>query len=111
MKCFLAIVVVAALALGCAGGQSGKSDGQPSTSPAQELTGVVVAIAADRRTVTVDHEQVSNAMGSMRMDYAIEDPRILEGMDPGRRFRGYFEERSGRPVITAMELLPGSPAK
>lgn len=111
MKCFLAIVGVVALALGCAGGQSGKNEGQPSTSRAQELDGVVVAIAADRRTVTVDHERVSNGMASMRMDYVVEDPRLLEGVDPGRRFRGRFEERSGRVVITAMELLPGSPAK
>lgn len=105
-----ALALGAILALACGEGRPREAT-RPSPSAEQEVSGVIVAVAADRRTVTVDHERVEGTMASMRMDYSVDDPRLLEGAGPGTRFRARFVEKSGRAVITALELLPGSPAR
>lgn len=88
-----ALTGVLALALACGGG--------PTTG---EGDGIVRAVDRDAGRVTLDHGTIPGMMEAMRMDYAVADPTLLEGLEPGDEV--YFEvvEKDGTYTITEIEL-------
>ena len=56
----------------------------PSQSPARPpVTGMVVSVDAERRTLVVSHEAIEGVMGPMTMPFEVRDPRELDGLTPG----------------------------
>ena len=68
-----------------------------------EIKGNVVAIAADRNSVTLDHEDIPGLMKAMKMEFRVADPKSLDGLSPGDRVRGRLKVESGDYVITRLE--------
>src|SRR5438093_13494706 len=78
---------------GC--GDGGKEKPQPQTAPpaaAQgpqyDIRGKVVSVSADKKAVNVDHEAIPGVMMAMKMEYAVENPQMLEGLKAGDAVQG-----------------------
>lgn len=52
-----------------------------------ELRGQVVAVNAERREITVKHEDIRGFMPAMTMPFTIRDERLLRGREPGETIR------------------------
>jgi protein SCO1 len=68
-----------------------------------EIKGNVVAIAADRSSVTLDHQDIPGLMKAMKMEFRVADPKSLDGFSLGDRVRGRLKAGSGDYVITRLE--------
>jgi Cu/Ag efflux protein CusF len=116
MRAILMIGVLStALAVACGGG-GGSTGGPPAGSPSaaaapaespaaaataktHDIRGRIEAIGADRRTVTLDHEEIPGVMAAMKMEYQVQDPAVLEGLKAGDRVQGQIEVRPGDQYV------------
>jgi protein SCO1 len=99
MKWFVLPGAFVALTLaGCGSGGPRKADDKD-----YEIKGTVVAVAADRSSVTLDHEDIPGLMKAMKMEFRVADPKSLDGLSPGDRVRGRLKAGSGDYVITRLE--------
>jgi Cu/Ag efflux protein CusF len=106
----LLVLSVPVLLAGCKDGGSNTPRG--SAGQEYDIKGKVVAVAADKRSVTLDHEEIPGLMKAMEMKYPVEDPKVLEGLQPGDRVQGRLREQSGNYTITRLEKLPaGAPGQ
>ena len=89
----------------------GRPAGTPAGSPvaggaevkSYEIRGRIAAIAEDRRTVTLDHEEVPGLMPAMKMDYRVDDAAVLRGLAAGDQVHGRFDVRPGpQYVVTSL---------
>jgi Cu/Ag efflux protein CusF len=91
------LVLVAVLTLGC----------QPAAEQAQqkeyEISGKVIAVDADKKTVTLDHEDIPGLMAAMEMDFKVEDPSAVKGVTVGDQVQGKLQVKSGEYIITHLE--------
>jgi len=55
------------------------------TPPAKEyeVKGQIVSVDAAHGEVLLDHEDIKNFMPAMTMSYKVEDPKLLQGKEPG----------------------------
>src|SRR5262249_321165 len=67
--------------------------------------GKVVDIAPDRKSVTLDHEDIPGLMKAMKMKFRIADAKLLDGVQPGDTVRGRLKVQDGDYVITHLEKL------
>jgi protein SCO1/2 len=77
-----------------------------SATRTYDVRGSVVAIAPDRLTVSLDHEEIPGLMAAMKMDYQVEDARMLEGLKAGDRVAGRLQDRDGAYLIVSLEKQP-----
>ncbi len=93
----MALLVTLALA-GCGGGPTGK--GSDSESKQYDIKGTIVSLAPDRKAVTLDGEEIPGLMKAMKMEYRVEDAKVLEGVKPGDPVHGKLKVKSGDYIIT-----------
>jgi protein SCO1 len=67
------------------------------------ITGRVTMIAADKKAVTLDHEDIPGLMPGMEMEFTVEDPQILENIEPGAEVQGRLRVQDGQYVITELQ--------
>lgn len=67
-----------------------------------DLHGKVVTVDKDRKTVTLDHEDIPGLMQGMEMEFKVENPQLLEGVAVGDQVHGRLEDRSGDYTITSL---------
>src|SRR4051794_7556174 len=104
-------VRVAAAALAVVGGcgrPAGPADGAPAVQgPRREsrtvadypLVGVVRAVDAKSRLVTIRHEAIPGFMDAMTMPFQVKDPHQLDDVRPGDEVEGTLRvERRGGEV-------------
>lgn len=75
----------------------------PGTAGEYEIRGAITELAADRRSVTLDHEEIPGFMAAMKMQYRVAGPEVLTGLAPGDRVRGRLRVRGTDYVITSLE--------
>lgn len=97
-------IAVSCLALAaCAGdGRSAKPTPSPVAVVFYPIRGTVRGVAADRRSVTLDHEEIPGLMAAMEMEFAVADPAVLQGIDAGARVEGELRVRGRAPEITRL---------
>jgi protein SCO1 len=106
----LSLMVLAALASAC-------------SNPARqyELKGQVLAVDAEKRTLTIRHDDIEGFMPAMTMPFTVRDARLLEGRLPGDLVRATLVvsdteayltsvERVGHVELTEAEPPPGAAA-
>ena len=115
MRTMLMLGLLATAGAVACGGGGGSTDGPPAGSPpaaaapagsttapaapTHDIRGRIEAIGADRRTVTLDHEEIPGVMAAMKMDYQVHEPVVLEGLSVGDRVQGQIEVRPGDQYI------------
>jgi Cu/Ag efflux protein CusF len=95
------LVLSAPLALaGCTGGGTGQ---KAAPEKQYDIKGTVVAVAPDKQSVTLDHEEIPGLMKAMKMDYQVDNPKLLENLKPGDKVQGRMKAESGKYTITQLE--------
>jgi len=101
-------VLAFAAPLFAAGCQQGATTGKPGTtgSTAQEydFKAKVVEIAADKQSVKLDHEAIPAIdMMAMKMNYRVESPKVLEGIQAGDQIKGRLKKAADGYVVTSLQ--------
>ena len=63
----------------------------------------IVAIRPDKEGLTLDHEDIPGLMKGMKMEFLVEDARILEGLQVGDQVQGKLKVESGSQMITELK--------
>jgi Cu/Ag efflux protein CusF len=93
---WLALAILLFLA-GC--GQTPKE----TAAKEYDIKGKVADVAADKKAVTLDHEDIPGLMKSMTMKFAVADPKVLEGIQAGDQVQGRLRAEDGKYTITRLE--------
>ncbi|MDZ4779989.1 MAG: copper-binding protein [Planctomycetia bacterium] len=72
------------------------------TAKQYDIIGKIVAVDRDRGTVTLDHEDISGLMQGMEMEFKVEKPELLEGLNAGDEVMGQLDVQSSDQVITSI---------
>src|SRR5207244_4899747 len=93
---------------GC--GEASKEKPQPQAAtpaaaqgPQYDIRGKVVSISADKKAVNLDHEAIPGVMMAMKMEYAVDNPQMLEGLKAGDAVQGKMKKEAGKYIITRLE--------
>jgi Cu/Ag efflux protein CusF len=87
---------------GCGGGQQKAAEEQD-----YPIKGKVLAVHPDKPAVKLDHEDIPGYMKGMEMDFDVEDPKMLEGVQPGDQVEGRLKVQDGRATISRLEKKKG----
>jgi protein SCO1/2 len=68
-----------------------------------EARGIVRAVRADERQVTIEHGEVANLMPAMTMSFDVADPALLAGLAPGQYVEFRIARDGDRFEIVALE--------
>lgn len=101
----MALVIYLAL-IGC--GPEAKQpggDGAPGAAQDYPIRGRVVSVAPDKTAVTLDHEDIPDLMRGMEMQFIVEDPQVLEGIEAGSDVQGQLKAEDGKYIITHLDKL------
>jgi protein SCO1/2 len=97
------LVVVGLLAI-LAGCQNQSSSGTgKEAGKVYDIKGKVVAVDAEKKTVTIDHEDITGLMKAMKMEFKVEDEKILAGLKAGDAVHGKLKADGGNYVVTGLE--------
>jgi Cu/Ag efflux protein CusF len=97
---------LAAAALATAGCAGHDSPDHPAPSTGERryaIEGRVTAVAADRRSVTLDHKDIPGLMKGMEMTFDVPDPATLEGIKAGDQVAGELAVKEGTYSITSLK--------
>src|SRR5262249_39048951 len=76
-----------------------------------DIRGKVVAIAPDKRAVTLDHEAIPGLMSAMKMAFPVESPRVLDGLAADDLVQGKVKVTPDSQTVTELrKMAPGSAA-
>jgi len=132
MRRLLTCVVLSGLlglSLGCSSGEQQREQGQatapepetPQTPEAVETpappvepiiyedyptydgVGVVKSVAPEMERVIVDHEEIPGFMRAMTMPFLVDNPSLLEGIEPGDSIAFHLERKGQYYKITRIE--------
>jgi Cu/Ag efflux protein CusF len=100
---WLSVLVFAAALLpaGCGGGEP-----KGSAEKDYPIEGKVTSVDLTKPAVKLDHEDVPGLMKGMEMEFAVENGKILEGIQAGDQVQGRLKVHSGRYVISQLEKSP-----
>jgi protein SCO1/2 len=86
---------------------------KPATTPAPKtanmpakdypITGRVVSIAPDKSAITLDHEDIPGLMSAMQMPFTVEDPMVLEDIEPDSQVEGRLKVEGSKYIITQLK--------
>lgn len=100
MKPFCAFVLSALLLTLLIGCQSGPDRGKDKV---YDIKGKVVALEVEKKSVTLDHEDIPGFMNAMEMKFKVEDAALLDGLKAGDSVQGKLKVTGGDYVITALK--------
>jgi protein SCO1/2 len=95
------VLAAAVVVIGCQGqgtGSAGKESGK-----VYDIKGKVVSVDAGKKTVTIDHEDIPGLMKAMKMDFKVEDEKVLSGIKAGDAVHGKLRVDAGNYVVTGLE--------
>lgn len=102
IKAAVAVLFLVALGSGCAPSEpSGDVDGRQEFV----VSGRVVAIADDRETITLNHEEMPGFMPAMTMPFYLKEASLAEGLVPGDTVEFTFVVAGDRSWIEAIRKV------
>jgi Cu/Ag efflux protein CusF len=96
--------LVAALSVVAIAGCSQRS-AEKSEAKIYDIKGRIVAIRPDKTGVTLDHEDIPGLMKGMKMEFPVQDAKLLEGLEVGDQVQGKLQVESGKQIITELKKL------
>jgi Cu/Ag efflux protein CusF len=73
-----------------------------SSDKQYDVKGKVIAVKPDEKKIELDHEDIPGLMKAMKMDFRVEDPKLLEGLSPGDTVQGRLQVKSGQYTLTEL---------
>jgi Cu/Ag efflux protein CusF len=68
--------------------------------------GVVQAVDAAQNQVTIKHGDIPGVMDAMTMSFDVDDPTLLQGLEPGAEVRFGVRYVDGRYLVSSIERKP-----
>ena len=100
--------VVLGLSFALTGCQGGGGDKAKSAGAQQyDVRGKVVAVDAAKPAVTLDHEDIPGVMKAMQMEFAVADPKLLDGIKVGDQVQGQLKKGASGYVLTQLQKRTG----
>lgn len=98
----IAVILLPAL-IGCQerGGDKQRV-GDGSGEKLYDVKAKVIGVAADKKSVTLDHEDIPGLMKAMEMKFKVENPEVLDGVKPGDRVHGKLKVKAGDYIISEL---------
>src|SRR5437870_3614142 len=85
---------------------SGCQKAAPKAEPRDyDIKGKVVAVAADKSRVTLDHEDIPGYMSAMKMEFPVSNAKVLEGIAAGDLVRGRIDNQMTITSMTKVDAL------
>ena len=81
---------------------TGCGKGNGDKDKVYDIKGKVVAVDTDKKEVTLDHEAIPGLMKAMKMPFAVENAKILEGIKAGDQVHGKFKVKGSDYIITEL---------
>lgn len=78
-------------------------------TPGYRVQAVVVEVSADDE-VLLDHQAIPGFMEAMTMPFRVEDPALLQGLEPGHRIEARLEIAENGGFLTSIEVVGKGPA-
>jgi protein SCO1/2 len=100
----VAIAIPIAL-VGCQGASTGSS--KTGGEKLYVVRGKVVAVDPAKPAVTLDHEDIPGLMKAMKMEFAVADPKLLDGISVGDQVQGQLKKTESGYVVTRLEKRAG----
>jgi protein SCO1/2 len=94
---WLLVLIVPVTLVGC---QSGSDSSKPKI---YDVKGKVVSVDADKKAVTLDHEDIPGYMKAMQMKFPVEKPALVEGIKTGDQVQGKLRVTGSEYVITELQ--------
>lgn len=98
MKAIATIVSVTLLAVLIAGCNPSSGDKEKI----YDITGKIVSLAPEKKTVRLDHEDIPGFMKAMEMDFTVQDAKLLTGLKAGDAIHGKLKVKDSSYVITEL---------
>jgi protein SCO1/2 len=76
---------------------------EQSAAKIYDIKGKIVAIRPDKTGVTLDHEDIPGLMKGMKMDFPVQDAKLLDGLSVGDQVQGKLKVESGSQIITELK--------
>jgi Cu/Ag efflux protein CusF len=97
---WFALLVLSLVIVGCKdGGDKSKTTGDKE----YDVRGKVVALDPAKPAVTLDHEDIPGLMKAMKMEFAVADGKLLEGLKAGDQVQGRLKKGDSGYVITRLD--------
>lgn len=106
---------VAALLLGaCGSGEAPPAEESQTTSSTEaaaegkhyEGSGKIESIDENKQGITIAHLEIPGLMAAMTMPFSVDDPSILEGLEPGMEVEFHLEVTASRYIIVEISQVP-----
>jgi protein SCO1/2 len=95
-----ALLILTLALVGCKdGGDKSKTSGEKE----YDVRGKVVAVHPAKPAVTLDHEDIPGLMRAMKMDFAVADKKLLEGIKVGDQVQGRLKKDDSGYILTHLE--------
>jgi len=98
---FAVALAAAAVTAGC------QNPTGPSTSKGDaklyDVTATVVSLDKAKKVVTLDHEDIPGLMKAMKMEFAVEDACVLDGLAAGDKVTGKLKADGGSYLVTSLK--------
>src|SRR5690242_11853732 len=91
------------VAVSLAGCQTGTQTPQPKT---YDVKRTVVDTDTKKPSIKLDHEDIPGLMTSMRMEFDVAAPQVLDGVKAGDKVVGKLKVESRHQTITALDRVP-----
>ena len=114
----LATFAVALLFGACGSGEAPpaeESQTAASTEAAAEATdedkqyegsGKIESIDENKQGITIAHREIPGLMAAMTMTFSVDDPTILEGLEPGMEVKFHLEVTASRYIVVEISQAP-----
>jgi len=106
----LAILAVAFTLGSCGSGEAPPAEeSQPASSTEAEhyeASGKIESIDENKQSITIAHREIPGLMAAMTMPFSVDDPSILEGLEPGMEVTFQLEVTASRYIIVEISQVP-----
>lgn len=75
----------------------------PESAEQYPIRGQVTAVSPQGSTITIDHEDIEGFMKAMTMEFQVDSPQVLEGIEQGDQVQGQLIRKDGQYIITELQ--------
>jgi protein SCO1/2 len=96
VRLFGLVLIVAAVLVGCTS--------NPTKTAQQQypVKGKVLALNPAKPSIRLDHEDIPGLMEAMKMEFAVANAGILDGLKVDDQVQGELKVESGKYIITSL---------
>lgn len=103
MRCLPTLTASLLVLVGCQKPADTQRPGATAEEKDYDIKGKVTAVAPDKTSVTLDHEEIPGLMKAMEMKYPVSDAKVLDGIAAGDKVSGRLKAKGTDYTITKLE--------